>query len=42
VALSLLPLILFVVQIIKLWQTRRQKTAYKNDLLNDFKRVKKV
>jgi acyl phosphate:glycerol-3-phosphate acyltransferase len=42
VALSLLPLILFVVQIIKQWHSRGQNTAYKNDLMHDFKRVKKM
>jgi len=42
VAIAALPLGLFVIQLIKQLQSRRQKTTYKDDLLTDFKRVKKA
>lgn len=42
VALSILPLILLFIQLMKQWHSHGQRTAYKDDLLTDFKRVRKA
>ncbi len=39
--MALFPIGLMLIQILKRFQTRKQKTAYKNELFTDFRRTKK-